>query len=100
MATYRVLMDDSFNFTGKGGRAEHGRFETAAEAIAAGRKLVDAALAKLHRPGMSADELLEQYFSLGHDPVVETPPDLAPVNFSAWDYAAARAAAICTEIEA
>jgi len=100
MATYRVLVDDSFGLMGKGTQTEHGRFDTAAEAIAAGRRLVDAALAKLHRPGMSADDLLEQYFVLGHDPVVTSPPSGEQASFSAWDYAAGRAAAMCRGIEA
>jgi hypothetical protein len=46
---------------------------------------------------MTADELLQEYFVLGRDPVVVPPPSAPPVAFSAWDHAAARAAIMCKE---
>jgi len=100
MATYRVLMHDSLHFSGGARQVEHGAFATAAEAVACGRALVDAALAGLHRRGMTADDLLEGYFALGHEPIIASPPGQEQASFSAWDYAAKQAASICTEIDA
>ena len=48
---------------------------------------------------MSPDMLLAAYFDSGRDPVVIGPGDAPRVNFSAWDYAASRAAALCAEKE-
>lgn len=98
MARYKILVDDTLHLTDRE-RPEYGTYASEGEAIAAARGFVDDRLAKLHRPGMSADLLLEAYFDSGRDPVVMGPADAPRVNFSAWDYAAARAAALCAEKE-
>jgi hypothetical protein len=95
MPGYRVTIGDAFQLT----KPEQpiGSFGTASEAIAAAQALVDAALKQLYRPGMTADDLLQDYFVRGRDPVVVPAPGDAPVAFSAWDHAAARAAILCRE---
>lgn len=98
MARYKILVDDAAHLTA-GERPEYGSYATEAEALAAARGFVDDRLAKLYRPGMSPDMLLEAYFDSGRDPVLVGPADAPRVNFSAWDYAAARVAALCAERE-
>ena len=74
MPGYRVMIDDNFHFMEQDERAEHGTFNTAADAIAAAKALVDASLKHLFKPGMAADALLEEYFAFGQDPFVMAPP--------------------------
>jgi hypothetical protein len=91
MGGYRVMIDDNFHYMDESERVEHGSFATAADAIAESERLVDASLAGLREPGMTAEQLLAQYHSFGEDPFVLAPPGADNVEFSAWDYAAKRA---------
>jgi hypothetical protein len=97
MPGYRVTISDAFQLLKPEQQVDHGVFATAAEAIATAKALVEASLRQLYRPGMTADDLLQNYFALGRDPIVVPPADAAPVAFSAWDHAAARAATMCRE---
>ena len=97
MPGYRVTIADAVQLMNREQPADGSTFGTAAEAIATAKALVEASLKQLHRPGMTADELLQEYFVLGRDPVVVPPPSAPPVAFSAWDHAAARAAIMCKE---
>jgi hypothetical protein len=76
-------------------RVTHGVFDTADEAIAACKQIVDECLEPMLGPGMTARALYEQYMGFGDDPfVMPVDPDDAPVAFSAWEYAEERCAAI------
>jgi len=97
MAAYRIRMDDNRRLESRG--PEHGSYASEAEAVAAAHELVEASLVQLHRPGMTADELLEAYFGFGQYPAIVPPPGAPHISFSAWDHAAQRAAAFCAERE-
>lgn len=59
--------------------------------------MVDADLAELHRPGMTATELIAAYRADGRDPFIIAPRDAESIEFGAWNYAEQRAAVICAE---
>jgi hypothetical protein len=92
MGGYRVMIDDNFHYMDQDERVEHGVFATAEEAMAESKRLVDDCLAHLLRAGMTTEQLLEQYYSFGEDPFVVAPAGAVAVKFSAWTYAAHRAA--------
>jgi hypothetical protein len=93
VSRYKVLIDDNYHFMDESERITHGVFDTADEAIAACKQIVDGCLEPM--PGMTARALYEQYMAFGDDPfVMPVDPDDAPVAFSAWEYAEARCEAI------
>jgi hypothetical protein len=92
---YTVMVDDNYHYMDKDERYKHGDFTTAAEAIAAARKIVDDYLATAYEPGMNASVLYSSYTSFGDDPFIVSPGK--EVEFSAWDYAKARCEEICAE---
>jgi hypothetical protein len=80
-------------------RYQHGVFLTAEEAIAACKRIVDANLKHLIEPGMTADNLYEQYTFGGSDPfIVPVGPADEPVDFSAWDYAKEQSALLTLHV--
>jgi hypothetical protein len=89
-ARYTVLVDDNFHYQKEDERYELGRFETAAEAVAACQRRVDENLRWLHaqQPGSSPAELYDHYRSFGEDPFVVAEGER--VDFSAWNYAKER----------
>src|SRR3954449_8671145 len=75
------------------------RYETAAEALAEARRLVDRSLLHLHKPGVTAAVLGADYRTYGADPYGADPYVIAgggapAVDFHAWDYARQRAGAL------
>jgi hypothetical protein len=95
MSPYTVMVDDNFHYMDGDERWQLGTFATLDEAVAACRALVDQWLATNHKPGMSAAELYSLYVSFGEDPFFVGGEDAERSNFSAWDYAKARAQALC-----
>jgi hypothetical protein len=96
MARYRVLIDDNFHFMDESHRYEHGVFDTAEEAIAACRAIVDSDLEENYSPGMSPAELYLRYQHFGEDPFVVPTDSSAPdPGFSAWNYAKERSEVMC-----
>jgi hypothetical protein len=98
MPRYKVLVDDNFHYMDEDERYEHGVYETAEEAIAACRGIVDQSLEEGYKPGISAEALYEGYVSFGDDPfivVLDGADDNA--KFSAWSYAKERSRVICGE---
>lgn len=93
---FRVLVDDNSHFMDDDERWTLGVYDTAEEALAACRRLVDASLAEGFEPGMSADALFGHYKAYGDDPFITSidGQGTAPV-FSAWQYAEERAKAMC-----
>jgi hypothetical protein len=93
--SYRVIVDENFHYMDSDERWELGVFDTAQEALAACRRMVDHDLMGIHKPGMSVADLMARYQAFGDEPFI-VPIDGAPaVEFSAWHYAEERAAAIC-----
>ena len=90
--TYSVLVDDNFHFMDESERWQLGEFDTGEEAVAACKRMVDACLEGHYEPGMTAEALETRYKMFGDDPWIE---GTGKVDFSAWDYAAARAKEMC-----
>jgi hypothetical protein len=98
MSKYKVLIDDNFHYMEEDERRELGIYSSLEEALAVCRNVVDAWLAANYKPGMRSAELIEQYKSFGDDPfIVALPGACVEAKFSAWDYAATRAQALCAE---
>ncbi len=87
---YTVLVDDNFHLHDEDERYEHGKYDSAAEAIATAKQIVEDSLAHQFQPGMTAKELLDRYIDFGDDPFVKTPSGAPRVEFSAWTYATER----------
>lgn len=64
------------------------------EALAAAKGIVDEFLQKEYRPGMTAEELYDQYVSFGDDPFIRS-EDKKGSESSAWDYAKQRSEELC-----
>jgi len=91
---YRVLVDDNFHYRDESERYSLGMFATCAEATAACRRIVDEFLLDQYKPGMAAEELCSLYTGFGEDPFIVTADPAC--RFSAWTYARARCAEICS----
>jgi hypothetical protein len=87
---FTVIVNENSHYMDESESYTLGEFETAEEALAACKRMVDQDLAELHTAGMPAEDLYRQYTTFGRDPQIV--PD---GGFSAWDYAKARSAAIC-----
>jgi hypothetical protein len=86
------MVDDNFHYQDSDERWEHGSFSTAAEALAACRRVIDESL--LHEyseGGVTAEKLYDRYGSFGDEPFVVAPQGAPKVDFSARSYARARA---------
>jgi hypothetical protein len=91
VAGYKVLIDDNFHYMDESERVEHGVFDTADEAVAACKRIVDECLEPMLQRGITAAALYEQYEGFGDDPfVMPVDPADARVAFSAWAYAKER----------
>lgn len=90
---YTVFVDDNFHYMDKDERYKLGEFDSADEAVAAAKKIVDEFLESNHKPGQSAEELLAAYKSFGEDPWISGGD--AGRKFSAWDYAEQRCQEMC-----
>jgi hypothetical protein len=96
MARFKVLIDDHFHYMDEDSRYQQTVFETAEEATAACRKIVDSALQQQYEPGLSASALYHRYMQFGEDPFILTIDGAgAHSEFSARDYAKARSTAMC-----
>jgi hypothetical protein len=91
VARYRGLIDDNFHYQDEDHRYEHGRFDSADEAVAVCKQIVDECLEHMLKPGMTAAALYELWVMFGEDPYI-MPVDRteARVTFSAADYAKER----------
>ncbi len=70
MGGFTVKIDDNYHFMDGTERVTHGQFETADEALAVCRVIVDDFLADAIKPGMSSAALWERYKMFGEDPFV------------------------------
>jgi hypothetical protein len=94
---YVVMVDDNFHYRDEDERYKHGEFADANVALEHCRRIVDEYLVSAYKTGMSADELLDSYKSFGEDPFIQS-VDVAPVRFSAWDYASGRCVEMCRPV--
>jgi hypothetical protein len=87
---YTVFVDDNFHYTDEAERYTLGEFDTAQEAVAAAKRIIDEFLDPAHEPWMTAEELYQGYTMFGEDPFIV--PDDPTGHFSAWNYAKERCA--------
>jgi hypothetical protein len=101
LMAFQVFVDDNFHAYDESERYQLGTYHTLDAAIAACRTLVDRDLAHHYKPGMTPDELYDQYRAFGEDPWIKnTEREIgspAEVPFSAWEYAKRRSAEICAD---
>ena len=90
---FTVIVNENSHYMDESESYTLGEFETAEEALAACKRMVDEDLAELHTAGMPAEELYRRYTTFGRDPYI-VPADYSS-KFSAWDYAKERSTAIC-----
>jgi hypothetical protein len=90
---YTLLCDDNFHFMDEEERVVLGEFDSAEEAIAAAKQIVDRYLLDAYSPDMTADALYDHYTSFGSDPFIRS--DDRACHFSAWDYAKVRCQELC-----
>ena len=85
--TWSVYVDDNFRYQDPEERYTLGTFDTAEEALAACRQVVERSLRHIltHEPDLTAAELASQYRAFGKDPWIS--PRVG--DFVAWDYAEA-----------
>jgi len=79
--TYKVQIDDNFDYMDESERVAHGEFETLGAAIEACKKIVDEYLATAYKPGMTARDLYSNYVGFGDAPWIS---GVEGVPFSAW----------------
>ncbi len=90
---YTVLCDDNFHYMDESDRSTLGQYDSAEEAVAAAKAIVDRSLRFIYRPGMTAESLYDHYTDFGDDPFIRS--DDPACVFSAWTYARQRCPEIC-----
>jgi hypothetical protein len=98
MPRYQVMIDDNFHRYDESERTKHGVYDTAEEALATCRRIVDQSVEGAYLPGMTAEDLYQRYTFFGDDPfilVFDGADERA--KFSAWDYAKERCRTLCAE---
>jgi hypothetical protein len=90
MPTYKVMIDDNFDYMNEDARYEHGSYDSAAEAIEVCRRIVEDDLRELYKEGMTSAELYDEYKLFGRDPFIVATEGAERVAFSAWTYAEER----------
>ena len=91
--TYKVFVDDNFNYMDESERYGSGEYESYDVAVTACKAIVDEFIAENYSEGMSADDLNTAYVMFGEDPFIRPEPE--GVHFSARDYAKQRCSEIC-----
>jgi hypothetical protein len=96
MPRYKVYVDDNFHVQEPDATWEGGVYDTAEEALAFCRGLVDQFLKESYKSGMPAESLFDNYTSWGDDPSIVVIGGVdAAAQFSAWEYAKQRCREIC-----
>lgn len=91
---YEIQVDDNFHYADSESRTPGPTFESAEEALAYCKSVVDQCLADQYQPGMTAGALYGKYTLFGDDPFILS-INSESVEFSAWDYARQRSTEIC-----
>ena len=92
-AQYEVVIADNFHYMDETEYSIQGTYHTETDAIKACKQIVDKYLHHAYKPGMTAEELYNNYTSFGDDPFIRGNTSGKSV-FSAWEYAKARCATI------
>ncbi len=91
---FTVFVDDNFHYQDEDERYRLGTYATYEEALEACRALVRKDLEHHYKPGMSSADLFAQWSGFGEDPFIRPTPE-GTEQFSAYEYAKERAAAMC-----
>jgi hypothetical protein len=91
---FQVIYIDNYSAPGEGASYAGGSFASYEEAVGHCKRVVDSFLEEEHKPGMSAEQLWERYAMFGEDASVCCGTG---EQFSGWDYARHRCAALCGE---
>ncbi|MGH7563267.1 MAG: hypothetical protein ACREK5_02455 [Gemmatimonadota bacterium] len=89
---YEVVVADNYHYQDEEYECPAGRFRTWEEAMKRCMEIVDESLRHLHEPGISAEQLWNQYVMFGEDPFIVPAGD---ERFSAWEYARDQCAELC-----
>jgi hypothetical protein len=90
MSKYRVLINDNANYMDEREQVKHGDFDSADDAVAACKEIVDSDLITMRKAGTAAKDLYKVYVAFGPDPfIVPINAKDRAVKFSAWTYAKA-----------
>ena len=90
----QVFYDENSAYQDPDARSRGTTYATVAEAIAECQRMVDADLDEVRKPGMASDAILAQWQMWGRDPFIIGGPEAGKVTFSAWAYAAIKAATL------
>jgi hypothetical protein len=90
---YKIVIHDLFHFMDEDEEYELAeRYDTAATAIAEAKRRLDRELLHMHRPGMTGQELYEQWSAFGEMPLIlRTDHAQLQVAFSSFSYVRERA---------
>lgn len=86
---YTVMIADNYHYMGEESEYIVDRYGTWNGAMERCKQIVDDCLKHLHEPGMSAEQLWNQFAMFGEDPFIVPAGD---ESFSAWEYARRRCA--------
>jgi len=92
--TFRIYVDDNFNYMDESSRYCIGKFENFDEAVARCKSIVDEFLIEHNTDQIDAESLLKLYTMFGEDPFVVPTPE-SETSFSAWGYAKQRCEELC-----
>ena len=84
---FHLRIYDNFHYIEESEAYDQGQYETYEEAIDAAKAIVRAFFVDNWERGLTAGELLGQYFSYGKDPVILPNERGEHPAFSAWTYA-------------
>ena len=87
---YKVIVADNYHYMDEGESFASGKFATIEDAIIKCKLIVDDYLLSAFQPGMTSDDLYDNYQSFGEDPYIE-----GENIFSAWAYAKKKCIEIC-----
>lgn len=91
---YTVYVDDNFHYMDENERYNAGCFDDYQDAVKFCKNLLDKELLKMHKPGMTAEQLYNNYTDFGEDPFIR-PHNDDEEYFSAWSYAEEKSKEIC-----
>ena len=89
---FTIKVADNFHYMDDGETYTLGTFPSLEQAVQRSKEIVDTFLEKNYRPGMTCNDLFDQYKSFGDDPYIL---GKGKISFSAWDYAEKRCKEIC-----
>ena len=94
---FKVYIDDNFHYMDGASRQSDGEYDTYAEAENPCKEIVERSIMEFYKPGITEQELSQNYFLHGEDPFVRPTPE--EKHFSAHNYAGNRIAEIIKSLK-